>query len=52
MKHNKGYAIHQNKKKDPGKMRKATTAVLEHHFNFHTFCGEWCPPCSGRMTKG
>jgi hypothetical protein len=34
--------VHQNKKKDLNQMRKALTAVLEHHFNNHTFCGEWC----------
>jgi hypothetical protein len=42
MKRNMGYAIHQNKKKDLDGMRKAMTAILEHHFNDHTFCGEWC----------
>jgi hypothetical protein len=23
--------------------KKAAKAVLEHHFNNHKFCGEWCP---------
>ena len=43
MKRNMGYAIHQNKKKTLEQMRQAMTAVLEHHFNNHEHCGEWCP---------
>jgi hypothetical protein len=43
MKGDMGYAIHQNKKNGLEGMRKAMTAVLEHHFNNHTFCGDWCP---------
>jgi hypothetical protein len=23
--------------------KKAAKAVLEHHFNNHKLCGEWCP---------
>jgi hypothetical protein len=23
--------------------QKAARAVLEHHFNDHTLCGDWCP---------
>jgi hypothetical protein len=43
MKRNMGYAIHQNKTGDLDQMRKAMTAVLEHHFNDHMYCGAWCP---------
>jgi hypothetical protein len=43
MKRNMGYTIHQNKTGDLDQMRKAMTAVLENHFNDHTYCGAWCP---------
>jgi hypothetical protein len=25
------------------KFKKAAKAVMEHHFNNHKLCGEWCP---------
>jgi ABC-type dipeptide/oligopeptide/nickel transport system ATPase subunit len=51
MKRKMGYTIHQNKSKSLEEMRKVMTTILEHHFNNHTCCGDWCLPFSGNRVR-
>jgi hypothetical protein len=43
MKRNFAYMIHMYRHDSFAKFKVAAKAVLEHHFNNHVFCGEWCP---------
>jgi hypothetical protein len=43
MKRNFAYSIHMYRHDSFSEFKKAAKAVLEHHFNNHVFCGEWCP---------
>jgi hypothetical protein len=37
----------QNARKTFDELMTASKAVLEHHFNNHEFCGDWCPAKRG-----
>jgi hypothetical protein len=43
MKRNFAYFLHMYRQESFQQFKKAAKAVLEHHFNNHEFCGEWCP---------
>jgi hypothetical protein len=43
MKRNFSYFIHMYRHASFKEFKKAAKAVLEHHFNNHEFCGDWCP---------
>jgi hypothetical protein len=43
MKRNFAYFIHMYRHDTFKAFKKNAQAVLEHHFNNHEFCGEWCP---------
>jgi hypothetical protein len=42
LKRNLSYAIRVNCRGSLNDMKKAIESVLEHHFNNHSLCGEWC----------
>ena len=43
MKRNFAYFLHMYRHETFANFKVAAKAVLEHHFNNHEFCGEWCP---------
>jgi hypothetical protein len=43
MKRNFAYFLHMYRKHPFHEFQKAGQAVLEHHFNNHELCGDWCP---------
>jgi hypothetical protein len=42
LKKNYGYMLNQLPNLDESKWENAAKAVLEHHFDCHTYCGKWC----------
>jgi len=41
--HNFGYAVKQNRNKDPEIFSHSMKAALEHHFDYHKYCNpKWC----------
>jgi hypothetical protein len=39
---NFGYMVRTLKQRDPSEYVEAASACLEHHFDCHQFCGDWC----------
>jgi len=50
MKRNFGYCQKMSRDKPFDEFVKAFKAVLEHHFNNHTYCGDWCPHTAARAS--
>jgi hypothetical protein len=46
---NFGYMVRSLKRRPESEWEDAAKAVLEHHFDEHTYCGQWCPRV--RMTQ-
>jgi hypothetical protein len=46
-----GYMIKQNRKKELEELVILSEAVVDHHFNCHDFCGDWCPVKKGKPVK-
>lgn len=42
LKRNFSYAIRSNCEKELCNLEKAVQSILEHHFNNHELCGDWC----------
>jgi hypothetical protein len=56
MKRRMSYTLRLHTKGTYDEFRVAVTAVLEHHFDVHEFCGAWCPArtegSEGDVSKG